>query len=300
MATAEEGPGAQVRVWDFKRGVCLAVLKEHASGICALDVSPDARSLVAVGLNPQGRQLMVMWDIEGALKESAESSVRWGEWRWGLGSQECHCHCFPPFCAAISCCRFWGASDLPSCSSRPFMKVPTTAIEVQATDVDVLAHPSMGSREQSTPGRRSSMLLSKPPSLSSLCRVAARSVLDQTVSAVKFSPYEAATLVSCGDSVRTHRLRHGTIRHCTLRLTEGLDDDGARAVVEDNHFTDIAFDVDLSSLKANVKFAYVTAARYSSPSTHWARIHIYKTTRSHLVFSFTTLKGLRQMHQPCA
>jgi len=167
MATAEEGTSAQVRVWDFRSGQCLAVLKEHHSGICALHVSPDARSVAAVGLNPQARNLLAVWDIQGAFTPDA-----------------------------------------------------ATAAELEA-----------------------------------------KVVLDHPVAGLKFSPFERLTLVSCGpDSVRVHRVRHGRIRSCGIKLSEGLDDPAALAVLESNRFIDLDFDVDLSSLKTESKYVYVAAA----------------------------------------
>lgn len=91
----------------------------------------------------------------------------------------------------------------------------------------------------------------------------AKGFLDHPVAAIKFSPFEALTLVSCGSrGVRTHRVRHGSIRHCSIRLEDGLEEDpGALAVLRGNEFTDLDFDVNLTSLKTDAKYAYVAAAR---------------------------------------
>ena len=63
LASCQEGKQAIVRVWDFKSGVCAAVLNAHASGMVCVSVSPDGRALVGVGMDSQSKQLVVVWDI---------------------------------------------------------------------------------------------------------------------------------------------------------------------------------------------------------------------------------------------
>lgn len=76
MATAEEGPGTQVRVWDYRRGTCLAVLQEHAGGLSCLHVSPDACHVAAVGLNAQGRHVLAVWKLEGLFGAPESAAAR--------------------------------------------------------------------------------------------------------------------------------------------------------------------------------------------------------------------------------
>lgn len=63
LASCQEGKQAIVRVWDYKTGVCAAVLNAHASGMVCVSVSPDGRALAGVGLDSQSKQVVVVWDI---------------------------------------------------------------------------------------------------------------------------------------------------------------------------------------------------------------------------------------------
>ncbi|KAL4458496.1 hypothetical protein ABPG75_013361 [Micractinium tetrahymenae] len=63
LASVEEGAGAAVRLWDLRRGLCLATVPGHASGTACLDLAPDGAALATAGVDAQGRQELACWDV---------------------------------------------------------------------------------------------------------------------------------------------------------------------------------------------------------------------------------------------
>ena len=62
LASAQECPSA-IRVWDFARARCLAVLGGFQRDVTALSFSDDGRMLLGMGVDDRARTVMIVWDV---------------------------------------------------------------------------------------------------------------------------------------------------------------------------------------------------------------------------------------------
>lgn len=68
MASAQEGKGPLIRVWDLISANCLGVLCSHESDICSLSISDNGNMLAAVGKDRHAKQQIILWDISQLAK----------------------------------------------------------------------------------------------------------------------------------------------------------------------------------------------------------------------------------------
>ena len=249
MASAQEGPGGAVLLWDFygggyggaaaarssgPLGRLLATLTEHSRGARGVDVSPDARQVAAVGLDARGRAELVVWGVEGALTTPGTCG--------GVGFES------------------GGAGGVPVGGATPGGAAGSAAGGLASTSAPHGA-PLPGAHHGAGP--RGGLSAARPaPSGRGAARVVARSFVDGEVWAVRFSPHERGALVTLGSAgVRVWRLRPAgavgsaaapgadadplaplVLRSLAVRLEDGLESHpAALAVLRGNRVLDLAW-----------------------------------------------------------
>lgn len=63
VASAEQGSGGLVRVWNFREGRELAAIKACAGTIISLALNQDGSALLTAGVDGTGKQLLAWWDV---------------------------------------------------------------------------------------------------------------------------------------------------------------------------------------------------------------------------------------------